>query len=145
MFGRPTPRGDDALPPELLRWRARGEFVPVCLGTHRVFATSIGDRAAAPRATLLVVHGFPESSFSFHRNVDALRTHFQRVVLIDLLGFGLSDKPLDYGYSLFEQTDSLLEVWRALGVTGGHLLGHDMGDTVITEVVARAERGLLPA
>jgi pimeloyl-ACP methyl ester carboxylesterase len=29
-------------------------------------------------------------------------------------------------------------------VRGGHLLGHDMGDSVVTELVARLGRGLLP-
>lgn len=131
------------LPPELEAWRSQGENVRV--RTHRLFARSIGDRGAPPDRTLLVVHGYPESSYSFHRNVDALAARFARVVLVDLLGFGLSDKPRDHSYSLFEQTDVLLETWRALGVRGGHLLGHDMGDTIVTELLARRTRGLLPA
>ena len=48
-----------------------------------------------------------------------------RIVLFDFPGFGQSDKPADYSYSLFEQADVALEVWRSLGVSGGHLLGHD--------------------
>lgn len=131
-----------ALPRELLDWEARGEYLR--LGPHRLYAQSIGARAATADRTLLLIHGFPESSFSFHRNVDALARRFDRVVLVDLLGFGLSDKPTDFSYSLFEQADLLLEAWRALGVTGGHLLGHDMGDSVVTELVAREVRGLLP-
>jgi pimeloyl-ACP methyl ester carboxylesterase len=66
-------------------------------------------------------------------------------VLLDLLGFGMSDKPRDASYSLFEQADLALQAWHQLGVTGGHLLGHDMGDSVATELVARLVRGLLPA
>ncbi len=134
---------DEGLPPEIAAWRAEG--LDLRVGAHRIFARVTGPRDAAARRTLLVVHGFPESSLSFRHVAAALASHFERVVLVDLLGFGLSDKPRDHSYSLFEQTDVLLEAWRALGVRGGHLLGHDMGDTIVTELVARRERGLLPA
>jgi pimeloyl-ACP methyl ester carboxylesterase len=132
------------LPPELLAWEARGTYLSVGPAGHRLYVQSVGAPGAAPADTLLLVHGFPESSFSFSRNVDALARRFARVVLVDLLGFGLSDKPTNHSYSLFEQADLALDAWRQLGVTGGHLLGHDMGDSVLTELVARHTRGLLP-
>jgi len=132
------------LPPELTAWESRGRYLRVGPAGHRLYVQSIGAPSAAPADTLLIVHGFPESSFSFARNVDALARRFGRVVLIDLLGFGLSDKPIDHSYSLFEQVDLAMDAWRQLGVTGGHLLGHDMGDSVVTELVARHTRGLLP-
>ena len=134
-----------SLPPELLAWESRGHYVSVGPAAHRVYVQSIGAPVAAPADTLLLVHGFPESSYSFCRNVDVLARRFRRVVLIDLLGYGLSDKPLDHSYSLFEQADVALDAWHQLGVTGGHVLGHDMGDTVVTELLARHGRGLLPA
>jgi pimeloyl-ACP methyl ester carboxylesterase len=135
---------DSSLPPELRAWESRGAYVRVGHDAHRIYVQSSGASGAAPEDTLLVLHGFPESSFSFSRNVDALARRFRRVVLIDLLGFGLSDKPREHSYSLFEQADVALEAWRQLGVTGGHALGHDMGDSVLTELVARHGRGLLP-
>jgi hypothetical protein len=56
----------------------------------------------------------------------------------DFPGYGLSDKPIaNYTYSLFEQADVALQVWKERGVTGGHVLSHDMGDSVHTELVAR--------
>jgi pimeloyl-ACP methyl ester carboxylesterase len=113
--------------------------------SHALYTQSIGAPSAPPEGTLLVLHGYPESSLSFSQNVAAFARRFERVVLVDLLGYGLSDKPQDASYSIFEQADVLLLAWRELGVTGGHLLGHDMGDTVATELVARALRGLLPA
>ena len=38
-----------------------------------------------------------------------------------------------------------LQVWQQLGVTGGHLLAHDMGDSVATELVTRHVSGIMPA
>ncbi|KNC80548.1 hypothetical protein SARC_07095 [Sphaeroforma arctica JP610] len=61
-----------------------------------------------------------------------------------MLGYGLSDKPDAYSYSLLEQADTALCVWKHFGVTGGHLLSHDMGDSVATELVARHQNETMP-
>lgn len=104
-----------------------------------------GDPSSGPGKTLLILHGFPESSFSFHKVLPGLEERFGRVVLFDMPGYGLSDKPVEsYGYSLFEQADAALQVWRHLGVRGGHLLAHDMGNSVATELAARQVGGTLP-
>jgi pimeloyl-ACP methyl ester carboxylesterase len=131
--------------PELDQWSRRGEFLESTLSGHRVFCIRWGDPAALPGDTLLILHGFPESSYSFHKVIEGLAGRFGQVVLFDMLGYGLSDKPVEnYGYSLFEQADLALQVWRQLGVTGGHLLAHDMGDSVATELAARQVGGTLP-
>ena len=131
--------------PELESWAVQGSHLTTAVGGHRVFFRQVGDPSAAPSDTLLILHGFPESSFSFHKVLAGLAEHFGRVVLFDMQGFGLSDKPVkDFGYSLFEQADVALQVWRHLGVRGGHLLAHDMGDSVATELAARQVGGTLP-
>ncbi len=59
-----------------------------------------GDRNAKP---LLLIHGFGPgaSSYEWRKNVDALSAQF-RVYAIDLLGFGLSDRPaIDYTAETF--------------------------------------------
>jgi pimeloyl-ACP methyl ester carboxylesterase len=111
-----------------------------------VYFQQRGERSAGAGETLLILHGFPESSYSFHKVVDGLARRFARVVLFDMPGYGLSDKPESgYGYSLFEQADVALQLWRLLGIDGGHLLAHDMGDSVATELVARQVSETLPA
>lgn len=100
------------------------------------------DPAATPA---LLLHGFPSSAFDFAKAIDHLGSpRRRRVVTLDFLGYGLSDKPVDYGYSLFEQADSLLAVARAVGLTRAHVWAHDMGTSVTTELLARRARGLLP-
>lgn len=128
----------EPLLPELERWHDRGRTVSV-FGLP-VFCLEQGSRAAEP---LLVLHGFPTSCFDFHRTVETLASRF-RVVMHDHLGFGFSAKPAGYSYSLFEQAEVALGVWRAAGITRGHLLAHDYGTSVATELLARRERGLLP-
>ncbi len=121
-------------------WTARGEQHQV-LG-HRLFVVDqphAGDGDA--ELPLLVLHGFPTSSYDWHRVLDPLvRRH--RVVLLDLLGFGLSDKP-DQRYSLFEQADLVEAVARESGLTEVALVTHDMGDSVGGELLARSLDGRL--
>jgi pimeloyl-ACP methyl ester carboxylesterase len=120
------------------RWRRQGSFHPVF--DRQVFCRVEGAVDAEP---LLLLHGFPTSSLDFHRVLDRLAER-GGVVAHDHLGFGLSAKPELYSYSLLEQADVAVALWRRLGVTSGHLLAHDYGTSVATELLARRERGLLP-
>ena len=103
-----------------------------------VFTISEGE---GPEAVVLL-HGFPSSSFDFHLCWDALATG-RRLVTLDYPGFGFSAKPEDFSYSLMEQADVVELVLRRLGVTRATLVAHDMGTSVTTELLARRESGLL--
>lgn len=131
--------------PELAHWQATGRMVDLPNSTLRVFAMQYGDAEAAAADTALLLHGFPESSYSWHKVVDGLQQRFSRIVLLDMPGYGFSDKPSrGYSYSLIEQADVVLQVWLALGVSGGHVISHDMGTSVLTELLARQVAGYLP-
>lgn len=119
-------------------FRARGRFVPTPDG--RVFAFEAGPKDDP--CPVLVLHGFPTSSWDFEATIDRLASG-RRVVAFDFLGYGLSDKPRRHGYSLFEQADLVALVAREFGVRRAHVLAHDMGTSVATEMVARDLRGLL--
>jgi len=118
-------------------WRARGREIDACDG--RVFVVELG----SGETPVLVLHGFPTSSWDFAEAAEIVAKD-RRVVLFDFLGFGLSDKPHDMAYSLFEQADVATMVARACGIRRAHLWAHDMGTSVTTELLARRERGLLP-
>src|SRR5215467_6179093 len=102
-------------------WSARGTKHRIF--GHDVFAVTEGADTGAP---LLVLHGFPSSSRDFAAALPRL-AGARRVVVHDHLGFGLSDKPPAYSYSLLEQAEVALALWRDLGITRGHLLAHDYG------------------
>jgi pimeloyl-ACP methyl ester carboxylesterase len=107
---------------------------------HQVFAVTAGEGPGVP---LLVLHGFPSSSRDFAAALPRL-TARRRVVVHDHLGFGFSDKPAAWSYSLVEQAEVAIALWQSMGVTRGHLLAHDYGTSVATELLARRERGLCP-
>ncbi|MFK7982498.1 MAG: alpha/beta fold hydrolase [Saprospiraceae bacterium] len=132
--------------PQLRDWKASGEYISYGPFQHQLFVKQLGSPNASPDKTLLLIHGFPESSYSYHAIVEGMLKTFDRIVLFDMLGYGLSDKPIEnYTYSLFEQADTVLRVWKHFGIKGGHVLSHDMGDSVLTEIVARHENDQLPA
>jgi pimeloyl-ACP methyl ester carboxylesterase len=132
------------LSPTLQEWYNAGELMEI--GDFQVFVLDVGDATADPDDTIFVFHGFPESSYSFHKVLSGLTEQFERVILFDFIGFGFSDKPSKgFEYTLSAHADTALEVWRKLGsVRGGHLLATDMGDTVATELVARDNENELP-
>jgi len=90
---------------------------------------------AAHHPPLLVLHGFPTSSIDFAEVLPALHAR-RRVVVLDLPGFGFSDK-IDRAYSLFEQADVVETVVAILELGEVDLLTHDMGDSVGGELLAR--------
>jgi pimeloyl-ACP methyl ester carboxylesterase len=122
-------------------WQRVGES-RTALG-HRVFVVDRGPtEVELPEgAPVLVLHGFPTSSHDWHLCLHELaRRH--RVVLLDMLGYGLSDKP-DQRYSLFEQADIVEAVARRLELEEVALVTHDMGDSVGGELLARDLDGSL--
>lgn len=126
------------LSPELLAWQGRGRRLRV--HGHEIFVVEEGP---AERTSLVFLHGYPTSSLDLRHALPSL-TAERRVVVHDHLGFGLSDKPAGYGYTFIDQADMALEVWRQLGLRRVHLVAHDYGTSVATELIARRERGLLP-
>ena len=118
-------------------WEALGRYRDLC--GHRVFtidAPPIGDEAHEP---LLLLHGFPTSSFDFTAVLDPLRNR-RRLLLLDGLGYGLSAKP-DLPYTLARQADVVAAFVDQLGISRLSLLTHDVGDTVGGELLARRAEG----
>lgn len=110
---------------------------------HRVFVIDDASRAKAPEARPVVfIHGFPGSAFDFAGMIERVGEH-RRVVALDLLGFGLSDKPSNMGLSLFEHADLVEVVLRRIGARACDIVAHDMGTTVALELCARRRLGLL--
>lgn len=85
---------------------------------------------------LLLVHGFPTSSWDWTTIWPQLEKTFN-LAAMDMLGFGLSDKPANIDYSIMHQADLQETLLALLGVSEAHILAHDYGDTVAQELLAR--------
>ena len=119
------------------RWKDDGATEEV-LG-RRLFVRRRGEgRTGSP--LLLFLHGFPSSSYDW-RPLLELRLADEPSLAFDFLGFGLSEKPRDHLYTLAWQADAAEELVRRAGSPPVFLIGHDMGTSVATELMARDLRG----
>src|SRR4051812_10508066 len=125
----------------VIAWEAAGERVAA--GDHQVWCARFPTTAAGTEGNppLLILHGFPSCSFDWSPVLPELRAQ-RDVVVLDFVGFGLSDKP-DQRYSLRNYADGVEAVAAHFGLTEVDLLTHDMGDSVGGEILARSLEGTL--
>jgi len=134
----PVPPQLSELSPQIQAWFRRGSLVDIL--DKKMFVLTQG----SAKETIILIHGFPTSSFDYFDVIDQLSEKY-RVVVFDHIGFGFSDKPSsNYTYSLLDQAEQALALWTRLGIKAAHVISHDMGDSVLTEILSRKQRGMLP-
>lgn len=121
------------------QWRQRGELVNLRVNNleHEIFVIEEGDKQ---KPVLLLIHGFPTSSWDWVPMWPQLLKHF-RLVAMDMLGFGFTDKPNKRNYTIHKQADLVEAVVSYKGLQDFHVLAHDYGDTVAQELLARQNEG----
>lgn len=78
---------------------------------------------------VLMVHGNPTWSFYYRHLMAALRdTH--RVIAVDHIGCGLSDKPQKYKYRLYQHVENLKRLVTHLKLEDTTLVVHDWGGPI---------------
>ncbi|WP_350431877.1 alpha/beta hydrolase [Shewanella sp. H8] len=119
----------------LSEWQQQGQFEQI--NGRQIFTRQAGDKQAP---ALLLIHGYPSASWDWEGMWHALTQHYY-VITLDMLGFGLSDKPKDARYLISEQADIFQVFLHKLGVSEYHILAHDYGDTVAQDLLARQVDG----
>ncbi len=117
------------------QWHTQGEYLSL-LG-HQIFCVDQGQQNGP---TIVLLHGFPTSSWDWQPIWGALATDF-RVIALDMLGFGFSDKPDNRNYSIHGQADLVEALVKAKGLKSLHVLAHDYGDKVTQDLLARQLEG----
>jgi pimeloyl-ACP methyl ester carboxylesterase len=80
---------------------------------------------------VLLVHGWPESWYSWRHQLPALAAAGYRAVAPDMRGYGKSDKPTAVeDYDIHHVTADLVGILDALGERTAILIGHDWGAIV---------------
>jgi len=117
------------------QWRERGHFSRL-LG-REIFCVDSGE---LDKPVVFLLHGFPTSSWDWVP-VWAELNEAYRLVALDMLGFGFSDKPNPHTYSIMEQADLCEALIADRKLERFHVLAHDYGDTVAQELLARQTEG----
>ena len=99
---------------------------------------SLNFQNSPTKETILFIHGFPSAAWDWHFQWKHLAAQY-RLISLDLLGLGLSDKPTDHQYTLLEQADIVQALLNKLGVKQYHILAHDYGDSVAQELLSRQD------
>lgn len=116
---------------------------------HSVFFREYPCTSPSPCPTLLLLHGFPTSSYDYIQTAPSF-TSTHNVLTYDQIGFGLSSKPKE-GYRYNMENQARVMDWvvkervRGDEVEGRVLdiVSHDMGNTVLTEYMRLRVNGML--
>jgi pimeloyl-ACP methyl ester carboxylesterase len=131
----PAPGGHVQAATPAEEWRDSGKYftwkstLPENQGrTMQVFYACMGDAA---KPAIVMVHGFPTSSFDFRSLISTLQSDY-RVCTFDFPGYGVSDKPAaGYRYSLGEDAQLIWDfVTTVVPLKEFILFSHDRGDSV---------------
>ncbi|MEK6327334.1 MAG: alpha/beta hydrolase [Actinomycetota bacterium] len=98
--------------------------------------TGVAQRGSAARPPIVLLHGFGLSLHWWDQMVPLLAKR-HRVIRIDLLGFGGSEKPKT-GYAMEDQARLVALALGRLRVQGAVVVGHSMGFDVATALAAES-------
>ncbi|SOB88455.1 alpha/beta fold hydrolase [Streptomyces sp. 1331.2] len=101
---------------------------------HRTIEAPAGRLHLVEQGTgplVLLVHGFPESWYSWRRQLPALAAAGYRAVALDVRGYGRSSKPAaTEAYRMLDLVEDNVALVRALGEEQAVVVGHDWGSGI---------------
>src|ERR1700753_257909 len=122
--------------PRAAEWIAENDHFTSRRG-HRI---AFRRRGVGP--TVLMLHGFPTWSYDYAKVATELAADHD-VITLDFLGYGASDKPNPYDYSVAESADVVEDFVAHLPLDSVRLVAHDYGCIVAQELVDRVATGTL--
>ncbi|HEU5139622.1 MAG TPA: alpha/beta hydrolase [Bacillales bacterium] len=90
-----------------------------------------------PAGTLVLIHGYLSSTFSF-RQLIPLLTQTYSVLALDLPGFGKSENSKAFTYSMANYGKLILSFMKRMQIDRAALVGHSMGGQVALQAVKQA-------
>lgn len=116
---------------DLISWKLKTEVFE-----YDGYKLSYHDTKNESKKVVVLLHGYPTSSYDWHSIWNDLSKEY-RLIAMDMLGFGFSDKPDNITYSTFQQADIQIALLKKLGVKEAHILAHDYGDNIAQEFLSR--------
>ncbi len=84
--------------------------------------------------TLLLIHGYTASTYVWHSVAPRFAAEGFHVVAVDLLGFGYSDKPASFEYTIEAQARMVARLMNRLGIGTATIVGSSYGGAVAATV-----------
>jgi pimeloyl-ACP methyl ester carboxylesterase len=115
----------------LKMWHEKGSLEKI--QNHQIFVIDEGDIALP---VVVLIHGFPTASYDFEKIWSTLKPHY-RLITLDMLGFGFSEKPNQRDYTIHKQADLFSTLLKQKKIKNYHILAHDYGVSVAQELLTR--------
>jgi len=132
---------EDEFSPNLKSWFSRGKYFHYKDSLQVFYVYDKKQQVNADKPVILLMHGFPTSSFDYYKLWNQLSSLNEdlpySVLAFDYLGFGFSDKPQDYEYSIFDMADMVEKLLLHLNIQSVIIVAHDISDTVAQEMLRR--------
>jgi pimeloyl-ACP methyl ester carboxylesterase len=113
----------------LANWKSKGQYFNY--KSKSIFYIQEGEGSC-----LLIFHGYPYNSFDFKDLWSDLISNHQ-VIAPDMLGMGFSEKPANYNYNFEDHADMYTALLQYLNINEVEILAHDLGNSVVQELIAR--------
>lgn len=110
----------------------RGEFLD--LSGARLYYYAAGTRGAGD--PVIFLHGFPTSGHLWN-DVVPLMPAGHRIVVLDLLGYGRSDRPLGRAVDIRAHAERAIEVMDELRIPRACVVGHGIGGGIAQSLAIR--------
>src|SRR5688500_7246097 len=98
----------------------------------------VADSGDADGQPIVLLHGYA-NSLGWFDAIEPSLAESHRVIRIDLLGFGGSEKP-ESGFSIPEQAATVAEALNELDIQGAIVVGHSMGGSVAASLAEQASQ-----
>lgn len=119
---------------DTVKWDMVADYVPHSDKSHfvnvdgaRVHYQEFGERTAPP---MILIHGYTASVYVWKNAAPLLAEAGFRVIAIDLLGFGYSEKPAWFDYTIQSQARMVSRFMNLLGIGRSIVVGSSYGGAV---------------
>ncbi len=123
---------------KLQEWKENGKYFQ-----YNNFNIFYQESNPESTSKIVFLHGFPTSSWDYHLLWNKLKEK-NHLLCPDFIGFGFSDKPKKYAYSIMDQTDMIIELVKKQNCDKVIIVAHNYGSIVGQELLARHNENKLP-
>lgn len=120
-------------------WKSYGEYVHI--NGHDLFVIDTADENSS-KETIVIINGYPSTSYDYHKIIPILSEYY-RIVIHDHFGFGFSDLPNIYCFSLMDQANVCIELYKKLNLKKITILADGYGSKIAKEILYRKNANLI--
>lgn len=105
------------------------------INLHKSYNITYLQRQSNCDNTIVFIHGFGSAKEHFRYAFSSSSLEDFTLIAMDLVGFGKSKGPDEFGYTMNDQASIVLELLHNLNTGNFHLCGHSMGGLVAMNIV----------